>query len=362
MSQVSLLRLLGRPPLSVPCVAPGAFEGRTVLVTGAGGSIGSALCRALVGHPVGQLILLEQAEASLARLHRGLARRAGGRTVAVLGSAGDAGLVDQVFERHRPELVFHAAAFKHLALLESQVCAAALNNVLATHVMTEAAIRSGARRFILLSTDKAANPTSVLGASKRAAELLLLAKTPTATRLTSVRLGNVLGTSGSVLPRLRSQLRRGTPLSLSHPEATRYFATPAEAVAFLLGAALVGTGGDVLVPDLGPPVRIVDLARRLAAGSSVEPRIVFTGLLPGEKLHEEAHTTDEVPRPTTAPRLARIEGTVGRWDVGEWTEALARAVDGRDPAALLAILRRLVPEYRPSPQALESREAGAEVR
>jgi FlaA1/EpsC-like NDP-sugar epimerase len=358
MSQVSLLRLLGRPRLAVPRLARGAFEGRTVLVTGAGGSIGSALCGALVRRSVGQLILLELAETSLIRVHR----RVAGRAIAVLGSAGDARLVEHLFERYRPDLVFHAAAFKHLPLLESQVVAAVDNNVLATHVMTEAAMRSGARRFILLSTDKAVNPTSVLGVTKRVAELMLLAREPTATRLTSVRLGNVLGTSGSVLPRLRKELRRHAALSLRHPDATRLFATSAEAVAFLLGAALVGTGGDILVPDLGTPVSIVALARRLAAGSLVEPRIVFTGLLPGEKLHEESHRADEVLRPTASPRLARAEGPAVPRDAAAWAEELAHGVRRQDAMALLAALRRIVPEYRPSPLALEAAQPAAAVR
>jgi FlaA1/EpsC-like NDP-sugar epimerase len=270
--------------------------------------------------------------------------------------------VAQVFERHRPDLVFHAAAFKHLPLLESQVVAAVDNNVLATHVMTQAAIRGGAGRFILLSTDKAVNPTSVLGVTKRVAELMLLASEPSDTRLTSVRLGNVLGTSGSVLPRLRKELRRHAPLSLSHPDATRLFATPAEAVAFLLGAALVGTGGDVLVPDLGMPVSIVALARRLAAGSPVEPRIAFTGLLPGEKLQEESHRADEVLRPTSAPRLARAEGPAVPRDGAAWAEELAHGVHQHDAMALLAALRRIVPEYRPSPLALEAAQPTAAVR
>jgi FlaA1/EpsC-like NDP-sugar epimerase len=345
----------------VPRVARGAFEGQTVLVTGAGGSIGSALCGALARRPVGKIILLEQAETSLTRVHRRLATRACGRAVAVLGSAGDPSLVEQVFEQHRPDLVFHAAAFKHLPLLESQVVAAVENNVLATDVMAEAAIRNGARRFILLSTDKAANPTSVLGVTKRVAELVLLAKTPSATRLTSVRLGNVLGTSGSVLPRLRRELRRHATLSVSHPDATRFFATPAEAVAFLLGAALVGTGGDLLVPDLGAPVSIVELAQRLAAGSPTPPRVVFTGLLPGEKLHEETHAAAEILRPTAAPRLARVERSALPRDAAAAIEELARAVRDRDGTAVLALLRRLVPEYRPSPQALEAVQATAEV-
>jgi FlaA1/EpsC-like NDP-sugar epimerase len=350
--------LLGRPLLSVPPLPEGFFRGRTVLVTGAGGSIASALSRALVRLRVGSLILVDHAEGNLESVDRELRERSpDGRITAILGDVGEPRLVDRLFEEHRPDLVFHAAAFKHVPLLEGQPLAAVANNVLATQALAAAAGRWGCRRFVLLSTDKAVNPTSIMGATKRVAEILVVATHSGTTETTALRLGNVLGSSGSVVPRLRAQIRRRQPLTLSHPDATRYFAAPREAVALLLSAAHA-EGGGVLLPDLGRPIRIVDLARRLLDAASVDLPLNFVGLQPGEKLHEERHAAAERPEPTGVPGLDRIGGCgPAKAVLDPWVEEVRKLVAERDVSALPACLRRLIPEYAPSSRVLEAARA-----
>lgn len=341
--------LLGRPLLDVAPPPEGCFRGRSVLVTGAGGSIASALSRSLARLRVERLLLVDHAEGNLERVDRKLREQStGGRITAILGDIGDPGLADRLFEEHRPDIVFHAAAFKHVPLLEGQPLAALANNVLATQALAAAAAHWGSRRFVLLSTDKAVNPTSIMGATKRVAEMLVASTHTEAMQATSLRLGNVLGSSGSVVPRLRDQIRRRQALTLSHPDATRYFAAPPEAVAFLLGAAHAA-GGGVLLPDLGHPVRIVDLARRLLQATSVDLPLTFVGLQPGEKLHEERHTAAERLEPTGLPGLDRISGPrPSKAALDAWIEELRDIVEHRDIGALLAWLRRVVPEYEPS--------------
>ncbi len=330
-----------------------------MLVTGAGGSIASALCRSLGALDAERLILVDHAEGNLERIDRQLRERfPAARTTAILGDIGERPLVDRVFEEHRPDVVFHAAAFKHVPLLEGQPLAALANNVLPTQLLAAAAVGWGARRFVLLSTDKAVNPTSVMGVSKRVAELVVLASSTRTTQTTCLRLGNVLGSSGSVVPRLRAQIRRRRPLTLSHPDATRYFAAPREAVAFLLNAAHVEAGGSILLPDLGPPVPIVDLARRLLHAASVDLPVTFVGLQPGEKLHEQRHTAAERPESTGVPGLDRVDGPrPAKASLGASLEELREIVQQRDAAALPAWLRRVVPEYAPSSRVLEAARA-----
>jgi FlaA1/EpsC-like NDP-sugar epimerase len=307
---------------------------------------------------VGHLLLLDHAEGNLERIDRRLRGLSpDGRTTAILGDVGDPRLVARLFEEHRPDIIFHAAAFKHVPLLEGQPLPAVANNVLATQALAAAAVRWGSRRFVLLSTDKAVNPTSIMGATKRVAEMLVVAAHTEATQTTALRLGNVLGSSGSVVPRLRAQIRRRRPLTLSHAEATRYFAAPQEAVALLLNAAHT-EGGGVLLPDLGRPLPIVDLARRLLDAASVDLPLTFVGLQPGEKVHEERHTAAERPEPTDVAGLDRIAGSrtvKATLDAG--IQELREVVEQRDVAALPDCLRRLVPEYEPSSRILEAARA-----
>jgi FlaA1/EpsC-like NDP-sugar epimerase len=350
----SATSLLGRGPLPIGVPEASTIAGRRVLVTGAGGFIGAALCRRLAALDPEHLVLLDGAEGGLQRLERALSARGRARRIAlVLGSAADRGLLDETFAVHRPEIVFHTAAFKHLPLLERQAVAAVGNNVLATHALLEAAERVQARDFVLLSTDKAVDPTSVMGASKRIAELLVLARRVPFPRARSLRLGNVLGSSGSLLPLLRRQARRNEAFTLTHPEARRYFLTASEAVTLLLHAAASSGCGEVLVPDLGPPVRIVDLARRVAEGP-----IVFTGLRPGEKLEEALWSAGERPVETQVPLLLRVEGPQPSAEEAEaWVSELAAIVSRRDVAALLGAMREIVPAYRPSAAAWEAARA-----
>ncbi len=338
-------RLLGRAPHRRLPLAPDAFRGAAVLVTGAGGSIGGALARRLAALPLRRLVLVESSEGPLQRLTSAL-QGVRAPWSAVLGDAGDPRLLEDVLGTHHPDAIVHAAAFKHVPLLETQVAAAVRNNVLAVQTLAAAAARHRVARLVLLSSDKAVNPTSVLGATKRVAELVVAAVQPP-TRGTSLRLCNVLGSSGSVLPTLRARLRRGEALTITDPEASRHFLTPREAVDLLLAALRHGAGGDVLVAHPGPPVRILDLACRLRDEVGADVGIVFTGLQPGEKRAEELWSEAERPEPTSLPGLVRV-ACRPRVDLARVLVALREEVERRDAAALVATLREAVPEYRPA--------------
>ena len=332
------------------------MAGQTVLVTGAGGFVGAGLCRRLIAVGVRHLILLEHNEGSLYRIDQTCAaRRPDTHITPVLGNVGDARLLDEVFAVHRPDIVFHTAAFKHVPLLEGQPFAAVRNNVLGTHALVRVASHWGVRRLVSLSTDKAVNPISVMGVSKRITELMLLADSASRTRFTSVRLGNVLGSPGSVVPCFRAQIRDRQPITLTHPEASRYFVTRSKAVDLLLHAASLGEGGDILVPDLAPAVRILDLARELKQAASADVPIVVTGLRPGERLSEELWRNTELRLPTFLPGLFRVSGPRPREeDVACWIAELTAIVERLDLAAMMAKLCEIVPEYQPSAQILET--------
>ncbi|MFO0444614.1 MAG: UDP-N-acetylglucosamine 4,6-dehydratase family protein, partial [Betaproteobacteria bacterium] len=330
------------------------LQGRTVLVTGAGGSIGSELCRQVARFGPARLVLVELSEFNLYAIEQELAEAHPGLAVLTLiGDVKDAAWMQATLARWRPAAVFHAAAYKHVPLMEGLNAAAALaNNVLGSVFTAEAAARAGVERFVLVSTDKAVNPTNVMGASKRAAELAVtaLAARHPGTRFMAVRFGNVLGSSGSVIPRLKEQIARGGPVTVTHPDIIRYFMTIPEAARLVLQAGALGESGQVMVLDMGEPVKIVDLARdliRLSGHTVDEIAIEFTGLRPGEKLYEEllADTEATLPTPVERLRVARIaSGDAAALDA--WL-AQAQAV-GADDAAARALLRRWVPEYRPA--------------
>ena len=351
---IRLEDLLGRAPLPEADEDVGAFlRGRKVLVPGAGGSIGAELSRQVARFGPAELVLLDHAENGLYFIHRELAAAARDFTVrAVVGDLCDAVGLEALFAAHRPQVVLHAAAHKHVPLLEEAPREAVLNNVTGTRVLVDAADRHGVAHFVLLSTDKAVRPTSVMGASKRVCERLVQAASRRGHGVyCAVRFGNVLGSEGSVVPLFQRQLERGGPLTVTHPEATRYFMTIPEAVRLVLQAAAMGRGGEVFLLDMGEPVRIVDLARQLIRlaglreGEDVE--IEFIGLRPGEKLHEELHTQDEQVRMTRRERILT-------WDLPAEDDASLRAqvaelervaVHG-DPAAIRRALLDVVPEYR----------------
>lgn len=308
---VEIEDLLGREPVWIDTQHVAAMvAGKTILVTGAGGSIGSELCRQLARFSPVQLVLYEQSEFALYTLEQWFAVHMPEiALVALAGDVKDAARLDEVFAAYQPQVVFHAAAYKHVPLMEvGNAWQAVRNNVTGTLLVAETASRFGAARFVLISTDKAVNPTNVMGATKRLAEMVCeaLHRQGRGTQFGMVRFGNVLGSTGSVIPKFQEQIARGGPVTVTHPEITRYFMSIPEAAQLVLQAAAMGQGGKIFVLDMGEPVRIVDLARkmiRLCGYSDGEIRIEFTGLRPGEKLYEELLADAEQTGPTPHPKL-----------------------------------------------------------
>lgn len=346
---VSLLRevrvedVLGRAPVETDFARVARYlNGRSVLVTGAGGSIGRELCRQAAAVGVRCLIMVDHAENNLFEIDLELRRsRNAPLLVPVIADCKDTALMDRVFCEHRPEIVFHAAAYKHVPMMELNPVQAVSNNALATAGLAEVAERWGAERFCLISTDKAVEPQTVMGASKALAERIVEARAETGTtRFAAVRFGNVLGSSGSVLPIFQAQIERGGPVTVTHAEMTRFFMTIPEAVQLVIGATGIAEGGDIFVLDMGEPVRIMDLATQMIELSGNVPgrdiAIEVVGIRPGEKLHEELFNVDEEVRPTRYGKVRRA--TRSPLD----PEALARG---------LADLRRAIDAGRPDEMA-----------
>jgi len=345
--------LLGRDPVRLDEAGlRETLAGRTVLVTGAGGSIGSELCRQIAGHGPARLLLFEQAEFNLYAIEQELARAHPGLALQpLIGDVRDLAALRAVCARWRPQVVFHAAAYKHVPLMEDEANAWACvrNNVLGTCHAALAASEAGGERFVLISTDKAVQPGSVMGASKRAAERVVatLAASHPGTRFMAVRFGNVLGSSGSVVPKFKQQIERGGPVTVTHPDVIRYFMTIPEAVQLVLQAATVGDSGQVLVLDMGEPVRIVDLARQLialAGRRDDEIAIEYTGLRAGEKLSEALLAEADETLPTTAARVLRVRLATPALDLAALRAALAPTT-APTPDAARALLAQWVPEY-----------------
>ncbi|MBI5436569.1 MAG: polysaccharide biosynthesis protein [Nitrosomonadales bacterium] len=354
---VELDDLLGRDPVTLDDA--GLHElltGKAVMVTGAGGSIGSELCRQIARFNPGTLILFEQSEFALYTIEQEL------RTTQpdlvcefLIGDVRDASRLDEVMGKYRPAVVFHAAAYKHVPLMEQHnAWQAVRNNVLGTCCVAQAAQRHGVSKFVLISTDKAVNPTNVMGASKRLAEMVCQGlQQPGGTRFVMVRFGNVLGSTGSVIPKFREQIARGGPITVTHPDITRYFMSIPEAAQLVLQAGLMGKGGEIFVLDMGEPVRIVDLAKDLIHLSGLtedDIRIEFTGLRPGEKLYEELLADSEHTLPTPHPklRIARAREVDAAWLEGMLAWVGARATQG--DAEVKRALAQWVPEYVPGVQ------------
>lgn len=347
--------LLGREPVQLDEAGIGGIlSGRTVLITGAGGSIGSELCRQVAAFRPARLVLLELSEFNLYTIEQELSEAFPGlELVRLIGDVKDLPQLRAVMQRWRPEVVFHAAAYKHVPLMEVHNAWAALrNNTLGTLHAAQAAAEAGAQRFVLISTDKAVNPSNVMGATKRAAEMVVaaLAQRHPGTRFVAVRFGNVLGSSGSVIPKFKEQIARGGPVTVTHPEIIRYFMTIPEAARLVLQAAAIGDSGQVLVLDMGEPVKIVDLARdliRLAGHAPDEIAIEFTGLRAGEKLYEELLADADTTLPTAFARLRVAQLKPVQADAPlQWLARTLARDDGREDT-VRECLRELVPEFRP---------------
>lgn len=356
--KVELEDLLGRDPIQLDDAGlHRLLAGKRVLVTGAGGSIGAELARQIARFEPKLLVLFELSEFALYRIEQEFAQKLPGMPITCLvGDVKDAACIEGVFARHRPEIVFHAAAYKHVPLMENEnAWEAVRNNVLGTWCVARAALAAGVGKFVMVSTDKAVNPTNVMGASKRLAEMVCQVlqeglDADLGPRFVTVRFGNVLGSSGSVIPRFREQIAHGGPLTVTHPDIMRYFMLIPEAAQLVLQAGLMGQGGEIFVLDMGEPVKIVDLARdmiRLSGFTEEDIRIVFTGLRPGEKLFEELLADGEHTLPTSHPklRIARAQAALSAEAMSEFLAWLQGAP--QDEAAVKRRLMELVPEYRP---------------
>jgi FlaA1/EpsC-like NDP-sugar epimerase len=341
---------------------------KTILVAGAGGSIGSHLVRRVAAAAPRLLILLDNSEQNLYEIHgETSALPAAGRTetIAVLADIGDEAAMEDLFARHRPEIVYHAAAFKHVPLVESNPLAGLRNNVLGTWVLANAAARHEAAGLVALSTDKAANPRSVLGVSKRMAELVLAGLSNSRTRMNSLRLGNVLGSRGSVVPLFLRQIARGGPVTVTDPAARRYFLTLDESVGLMLNVAAHAEGGKLFAPEMGAPIPVAALAEFLIRRAGLRPgkeiEVAFTGLRPGDKMSEELVSSRESKAEAAGRWLYRVETpAVGADELADGIGALRKAIETWDAAAAISVACRMAPEYRPS---AELRQApGTEVR
>ena len=347
---IELDDLLGRDPIALDDAGLHRFlDGRTVLVTGAGGSIGAELCRQIARFTPARLVLFELSEFALYTIAQEFADRHPALAVsAVIGDAKDETRVSQLFARYRPDVVFHAAAYKHVPLMEAENAFEAVrNNVLSTIAIARAAQANGTAKVVLVSTDKAVNPTNVMGASKRLAELACQAlQSADGTELVIVRFGNVLGSAGSVVPRFREQIARGGPITVTHPQIQRYFMSIPEAAQLVLQAGQMGKGGEIYVLDMGEPVLIADLARqmiRLSGFNEADIRIEYTGLRPGEKLYEEPLADAEKTLPTPHPklRIAQVRAPENARLLEEVLTWLAQP----EGASVRERLRAWVPEY-----------------
>ena len=378
LRDVQIEDLLRREPVHTDTAQIAALiRGRRILVTGAGGSIGSELCRQIVRCEPAELIILGHGENSIFDIHNELLRSRGAeeqgsggdtlRITPVIADIRDADRLAAVFTAHRPEIVFHAAAHKHVPLMEDNVEDAVTNNVLGTRRLVEASIAAGVDHFVLVSTDKAVNPSSVMGATKRVAELIVQeAAQRTGRAFVAVRFGNVLGSRGSVVPFFQRQIAAGGPVTVTHPDVKRYFMTIPEAVQLLLQAAALGCGGEIFVLDMGDPVRIVDLARDLIRLTGLEPdrdiEIRYTGLRPGEKLFEELFGADEAYGRTQHEKIfvyrngnsaAAAEAHLGHRqaarkasELADQLDALIFAAQRGDATEVRCLLNELAPEYQ----------------
>jgi FlaA1/EpsC-like NDP-sugar epimerase len=350
LREVNLEELLGRDPVRLDLEAVrGDLSDRVVLVTGAAGSIGQELCQQILDCGPAKLICLDQAETPMFYLQLKLTQdKYGDRVVYSVSDITDFNRVKGILRAYGVQVIFNAAAYKHVPLMESNMSEALRNNVFGLVRLLDAAEEVGCERFLLISSDKAVNPTSVMGASKRLGELILACR-PSKMRCASVRFGNVLGSQGSVVPVFQQQIRKEGRITVTHPDITRYFMTIPEAVSLVLQAFTIGAHGDVLVLDMGEPIRIADLARtliRLTGASESEVPIVFTGLRPGEKLFEELFYSNDVLLETTHEKVRRTNGNLASWaNLSRHLQELQQLILNGTDKSIRAKIQDIVPEY-----------------
>ena len=358
--EVAVEDLLGRNPVQLEeDQIRGMLRGKVVLVTGAAGSIGSELCRQIARfHPAG-IVGFEIAESPLFEIDREM-RQAFPKTPfhPEIGSVQNRTRLDEVLRQYSPSVVYHAAAYKHVPLMEAHVFEAIENNVFGTYNVAVAAAEHGVEDFVMISSDKAVRPTNIMGATKRVAELLLLALQNGQTKYVAVRFGNVLGSNGSVIPIFKKQIAAGGPVTVTHPDMRRFFMTIPEACQLVLQAAVIGEGGQICVLDMGEPVKIVDLARDLILLSGLRPdediKIEFTGMRPGEKLFEELSTMLENTAPTAHEKIRIFVGNgMPEGDMLAWINYLREICDTRDVGRLVVALKEIVLDYSPSAHVLK---------
>jgi FlaA1/EpsC-like NDP-sugar epimerase len=361
--EVAVEDLLGRKPVHLDLDRiRERIQGRVVMVTGAAGSIGSEICRQIA--PFGPLAIVgfDEAETPLFHLDREMARSFPYLTFhPEIGSITSRGTVKRVMQHYHPSILYHAAAYKHVPLMEKHVFAAVETNIFGTLNVARASAEYGVNDFVMISTDKAVRPTSMMGATKRTAELLIrMLQMESATKYVAVRFGNVLGSNGSVVPIFKEQIAAGGPVTVTHPEMTRYFMTIPEAAQLVLQAFSIGQGGEVFVLEMGEPVKIADLAKNLILLSGLQPErdieIQFTGLRPGEKMYEELNLQDEHLIPTSHAKIRSYvcHQNLDAMQIKASLQRLQAIVEGQDVANLVLLLKELVPDYNPGAELLKT--------
>jgi FlaA1/EpsC-like NDP-sugar epimerase len=357
---VAVEDLLGRTPVRLEQDQIRAnLEGKVVMVTGAAGSIGSELCRQIARFRPAGIVGFEIGESPLFEIDREMCQRFPAIPFhPEIGSIQNRARVDEVLRQYSPAVIYHAAAYKHVPLMEAHVFEAIENNVFGTHNLAVAAAEHGVEDFVMISSDKAVRPTNVMGATKRIAELLLLGLQNGRTKYVAVRFGNVLGSNGSVIPIFKKQIAAGGPVTVTHPEMRRFFMTIPEACQLVLQAAVIGKGGQICVLDMGEPVKIVDLARNLILLSGLKPdediKIEFTGMRPGEKLYEELSTLLEDTAPTAHEKIRIFVGNgMPDGDIQTWLGSLDEICKTRDVGSLVVALKEIVLDYSPSTHLLK---------
>lgn len=352
---VTVEDLLGREPVILNVHAISEFlHGKRVLVTGGGGSIGAELCRQISRHQPSQLVVLDSSECNLYHIDKELSDSTPSLIFSsVLGDVRDKRFIENLFSQVKPQLVFHAAAYKHVPIVEENIIEGIRNNIFGTCVMADAALRHSVAKFVLISTDKTVNPTSIMGTTKRIAELYCQALNhDDGTQFVTTRFGNVLASAGSVVPLFERQIAAGGPITVTHPDITRYFMTISEAASLILQAGAIGKGGEIFVLDMGEPVRIRDLAEKMVQLSGLRPnsdiQIVYTGLRPGEKMHEELFYAKEELQGTLHPKLLLASSIpLSFADIASALDSLVDVAESFDEERAINLLKSLVPEFKP---------------